>query len=311
MFIKYFAACVGVTVSLVHALPTNEPSTSKGPAAKPFSFRFDVNDATTSAQYHEWIAGFRTAAQSTEKPGFLPVLKEKPDLFDVVLATKDQGEDFVLNLKIRKDNLYLIGHQHNEVWMETKGSKHILNSQPLLFAGDYVGTDGLHAYSKLDTDDVLNPRELTKCGRKALSQAIQYLASDARANIELKNVNAKREKLNKQNKTTKPSKQNKQQVYQPVTIDAIRARAYLTLTQMLPESIRLNKLSKFIETNWEKGLAPTHDLIELENKWSSRSANGPSDDIAIALATTGGTTASTSGTQKTLNGGKTKGKKNN
>ncbi|KAF3928641.1 hypothetical protein AA313_de0207010 [Arthrobotrys entomopaga] len=304
MHIRYFAICMGVAANLAHALPANDkpgkaggstnqaPSTSRSRSSspKPFEFKFDVN-AASDKDYQTWINGFRRAA-TVKTVGSVGVLRSHKDpiqFFDVDLVTKSKEtqKQHQVTVKLQKDNLYLVAHKgETGGWQRLSDVKDttIPGATPLNFSSDYKilgnfanypGADGLYA------------REKTVCSKYKLGEAIQNLASDALAKQAIDK--------NKSNKGATP-----------LSVDAIKARSYLLLIQMLSESIRLYNVSDFMVEHWENEATPTSDLLQLENKWSKLGTD--SSDVAVALDDSSRGQANTS---KTDGGKKAGGKPKN
>ncbi|KAK6523308.1 hypothetical protein TWF694_006191 [Orbilia ellipsospora] len=166
----------------------------------------------------------------------------------MALKTTVEGASYELLLKSRKQDLYLEAYRSNGVWIGVEGSSFTVQER-LPFAGDYPKREDV---AKYQSDQGLIGRQNTKVGKSQLSEAIQHLGS---------NENAMRA------------------VKKGRTLAAIKARALLVLTHMLPESVRFRRISQFIGRNWIAGESLSPGLVGLENEWTTLSRGLTSSDF--------------------------------
>ncbi|EPS39741.1 hypothetical protein H072_6480 [Dactylellina haptotyla CBS 200.50] len=248
MRVRYFVAYVGVAVSLVHALPGgkkaangakgNEPGPSRALPSTPafnaeFTFKLDAID-NGGERYQAEINRFRTEKGELDNGVlYLPHPKNPPEFFDVVLETTSSN----LDVKLQKDNLYLLAYRSNDGWREVKGSE-LICSTKAEFPADYPDLEKVAAF---DTSKGLKGRYNTRVGKSSLETAIDTLLSNKASPKEA-------------------------------------ARAFLVLTQMLPESIRIREISEHIGTSWGENEIIPFTLVEKENGW--KQAKGETLGIA-------------------------------
>ncbi|KAF3910973.1 hypothetical protein AA313_de0200941 [Arthrobotrys entomopaga] len=272
-FLRYLAAGVGVAASLVHAAPgKKQPPPSKNqPAANPNlpSAEFQAGDADFTFNFEEdGVSGnafkqFITRSRDHIGSLLRAAPKSGPEYYNVILRT----EKTELKVKLQKHDLYLVAYGSNDIgWKEVKNEagkpKLFSNTEPLPFRGDYPN---LGSYAKYE-NPVLKVREQTVVGKYQVKNAIETLGSKEVATTKAGQLMKKSPKL---------------KLDLEAATNAIHAREFTVLTQMLPESIRLKSVSNYFATHWDNGKAPDKASLEAENGWSTASKSS-SPDVAVA-----------------------------
>ncbi|KAF3914349.1 hypothetical protein AA313_de0207595 [Arthrobotrys entomopaga] len=253
MRLRDFVAFVGVAASLVHALPAN--GKNKGGKGKPDGASTSVGlpvDPSFNAEftfefkmedydgkgYMNSIAEFRKQKGALENGARFLAEASDPPQFFDVLL-RTTGEGESFELPIKLQKDTL----YLQAYKSDKGWKEVLDSNSVCkgkteFAGDYTNLVRVAKYPK--NKDGLQGRELTKVGKYQTREAIKTLLSASTVQEE--------------------------------------ARAFLVLTQTVPESIRIKQISKTIGEVWPHGGLIPPNIVDLENKW----ADTPAAQLGIA-----------------------------
>ncbi|OTB16438.1 hypothetical protein K445DRAFT_21401 [Daldinia sp. EC12] len=196
-------------------------------------------DPTLNVDYHqqEYQSFVKKLRSTFGQPGSfirnIPVLPPQSQTFifiDVVL----RAEPHRLRLRVRRDNLYLIGFRNNvkgSQWFEFDGAY----SQHLIPGSEFLGFDG--SYGSLELAGRL--RQNLPLGQQPLQVAVHTLTT----------------------LTKRPTKENKKKV----------AESLLVVIQMICESVRFERISDYLTQNWTSSLNPPGQIIDIQTSWGTLS----------------------------------------